>query len=432
MSKTKDCILSKNTWIYPKPELPGVWRCRDGGFLIRSQPKSPLTGRKEDIRRVVDAPDAATAFAILQEEISRVRNALVRGTPAEIPIFKSYAARLFREKVTLGKIKSAATRELWESTLRLRLFKAKFANFLVTAVLHQHIKDWIVKDLGPLVRSGEYSPITANTWIAKLETIVNAYVHEYHLPINPMEGIEYFDESEHGYSIEDPNSLTPDELRLFLEKMEELYPQFVAFAYLGFFTGLRPSHIRPLRRSGLEADVLWEKMAIVIRRSHSRKQEIMRSTKTGLHQHLSLPNILMERLEWHVERLPWPKQRTSDLLFPSRRGTLCSRSVLDKPFQEVCEALKLGKEITPRGMRRTANDLCRLAKIDKEIKKAVTGHQTEKMEHLYSTIGAEEMREAMTAVIQLVHGSDITPNKPQPPESPSHGAGGRGHLKLVK
>jgi len=430
MSKAVNCILSKNTWIYPTPVLPGVWRCREEGhFLIRAQPKSPLTGKKTEIRKVVEVADAPMAFTILQEEIAKIRNALVR-KPLAIPIFKTFAVQHLATKIAAGSIKSAASKELWEGILRLHIFPAPFASYLATIITHDHIQEWWTEKLAPLVKSGEYSPITVNTWLNKLELIVNDMVLTHHMEENPMARIKRFDESEHGYTLQDPNSLRAKEVRPFLEKLEELYPQFLAFAYLGFFTGLRPSHMRPLRRSGPEADVLWDEGLILVHRSNSRGQEVMKRTKTKYHQCLALPDVLMDKLRWHVDHLPWTKQRTSDLLFPSRSGTLCARSILTKPFQEVAAAIGLNKRITPRGMRRTAVDLCRVSKMDETIKREVTGHRTEDMKHLYSTVAPDEMREAMSVVYQLVSGADT--KAPTPPTAPNPTGQKGGHLKLVK
>jgi hypothetical protein len=40
--------------------------------------------------------------------------------------------------------------------------------------------------------------------------------------------------------------------------------------------------LRPLRRNGSTLGVLWNQGAILVRRSHTLKDEFMRTTKTGL------------------------------------------------------------------------------------------------------------------------------------------------------
>jgi len=122
-------------------------------------------------------------------------------------------------------------------------------------------------------------------------------------------------------------------------------------------TGLRPSTLRPLRRASDTPDVLWGEGVVLIRRSHTRKQEVMEKPKTGLRQRLTLPEELMEVLEWHVDRIPEGPTKESELLFPSETGGFRSPSCVDKPFEEVVTELKLKKRVTPRAMRRTFQDL---------------------------------------------------------------------------
>jgi hypothetical protein len=43
----------------------------------------------------------------------------------------------------------------------------------------------------------------------------------------------------------------------------------------------------------------------------------------------------------------------TDLLFPSETGGFRAASALKKPFEKTAEAIKLGKRVTPRSMRRT-------------------------------------------------------------------------------
>ena len=91
-----------------------------------------------------------------------------------------------------------------------------------------------------------------------------------------------------------------------------------------------------------------------------------------------------------------------DLLFPSDVGGFASASSLDKPFENIAKAAKIKKPITPRAMRRTAQDLSRLAGVNDLVTRAVSGHSDVGMQELYSTIRGEEMRKSLAAVVQLV------------------------------
>jgi hypothetical protein len=124
-------------------------------------------------------------------------------------------------------------------------------------------------------------------------------------------------------------------------------------------------------------------------------------TKTALDQEIPLPLAARRVLRAHVRALPEGPMRDSAYLFPSTRGGMRSRSVLDKPFRDVLKALKWTVRLTPRGMRRTFQDLAREAKVHDVVTRAISGHQTERMQQHYSTAKREEMRTAVAKVISL-------------------------------
>jgi len=133
--------------------------------------------------------------------------------------------------------------------------------------------------------------------------------------------------------------------------------------FLGFVIGARPSTLRPLRRSGSETDVLWDERLVLLRRSNPAGDEIMDQTKTGLDQDIPLPPAAMRVLREHVAALPRGPMRDSVFLFPSTTGGMRSRSALDTPFRDVLKALGWSVRLTPRGMRRTFQDLARQADV---------------------------------------------------------------------
>jgi hypothetical protein len=93
--------------------------------------------------------------------------------------------------------------------------------------------------------------------------------------------------------------------------------------------------------------------------------------------------------------------RKSPYLFPSETGGMRSRSALDKPFRDVLMTLGWTIRLTPRGMRRTFNDLARDADVHDVLTRAISGHETERMQRHYSTAQREEMRQAVGRVISL-------------------------------
>lgn len=175
------------------------------------------------------------------------------------------------------------------------------------------------------------------------------------------------------------------------------------------------------RRSGSNADIKWTTGELLVRRSHTVKQEIMESTKTDRDQIIALDPRQVDVLRWHCERLDSENNRrmkrsphlgramaTSELLFPrpptkwDHGGGLRSQSCLDKLFANVGELLKLGYEVTPRCMRRTYQDLCRAANVSDIVTRSISGHATPEVQRHYSTVSAAEQRAELSKVVDLV------------------------------
>lgn len=412
MSQRKtDWKLVRGTWISTEPALPGVWRRKEGGHVVRARAVNGATGKLKDIWKVLPTLTAATALQWLEEERARV-NAGTVSTPAQQMRFAEFAASLFEEKVKLGELKSAKSREKWGHVLEhliagthseaLDQHVQGFGEFFLDKLDTEHIAAWKVK-LSDLIAAGDYSPVTINGWLAILRVIMKAAKRRLKLQHLATEDIDNFDTSEHsGYSPEEPNALTPDEVAVFMEEVRRTYPQHYAMTYLGLATGLRPSSLRPLRRGGPDADVLWDQRRLLVRRSQTVGDEVMNTTKQKVRYAIDLPEQVLEVLRWHVEtQLVTPEQLDSDLLFPSVNGGFRSPCVLNKPFADVVQTLEFGKAFTQRGLRRTFNDLARAARVEALITRSISGHNTDRMHELYSTVQPGEQRDGIARVIHL-------------------------------
>ncbi len=53
-------------------------------------------------------------------------------------------------------------------------------------------------------------------------------------------------------------------------------------------------------------------------------------------------------------------------------------------------------------MRRTFNDLARQAKVEQLVVKSISGHKTNDMVELYSTINADEQRRGLGNLVSLI------------------------------
>jgi integrase len=393
--------LYKDSWISTTPVLPGVWKRKEGGHVVRGRVKDPKTGRQTEIWKVLPELTAPEALVWLNQEVDQVRRG-GRSAPKPKQPFASYAVSLLKQKVAAGDIKSKAGVEKWETTLS-RLIRGSLGDFFVEAIEPRDVLRWR-SEQAKLIQLGKYAPATMNTDLAVLKVILKHAKIELGLRSNAAEDIASFDLSQHPtYSREEPNSLTAAELRDFLAQMRADFPQHYAMTYCGFATGLRPSTLRPLRRNGATPDVLWDEGKLLIRRSHTRGDVEMIGTKTGGDDEISVPTELIDVLRWHVrtQLRPGPQQE-SELLFPSEVGGYRSPSALDKPFAAVTKAIELKKRITPRAMRRSFQDLCRTAEVKDVVARSICGHATEAMTVRYSSVSEQEQVEGLARVIRLM------------------------------
>src|SRR5690606_35645455 len=116
---------------------------------------------------------------------------------------------------------------------------------------------------------------------------------------------------------------------------------------------------------------------------------------------LDLPKELMDILRDHIAMLKG-KMKESELLFPSRTGGIRSRSALDKPFGAIAKKMKLSFNLTPRAMRRSFQDLAREAQIEALVTRSISGHATEEMRELYSTVRTKERLAAVEKIMRVV------------------------------
>jgi len=416
-----------------KTKYPNVFATSTGGHLVRARVKDPSTDSLIEIKKTIDTTDPLEVLQWLQGETDRIKSGVALPTPAKLR-FSEFAAQLLEDKVTVGEIKSAVGRSRWVNTLehliagttgeKSEKYVTAFGDIFIDKLHVSHVEAWKLGIAG-LIKAGDYSPTTANGWLSVLRVICKAARRKFNLAHLPTEDVADFDTSEWiTYSEEEPNSLLPEQVPLFLERLRELHPQHYAMAFLGLCTGLRPSSLRPLRRRGPEADVIWDKNRILVRRSQTRGEQIMKSTKQRTRYGIDVPQIVIDVLSWHVEQqLHTPEQQDSDLLFPSVTGGYRTPTVLNKPFAEITDELGLPK-FTQRGLRRTYNDLARAAGVVDLVTRSISGHSTAAMQAHYSTVSPAEQRAGIGKLIQLFGAGGPRNSAGGPPSGPPTPSGG--------
>jgi hypothetical protein len=400
MKKSKQWKLVRNSWVSTQPVLPGVWQRKEAGHVVRGKARCPRTGKQKDIWRVLPDASAEEALLWLRAEQKRIRAGIGLAPSSRTP-FASYATSLLKRKIARGEIVSAAGIVKWEMVLK-RLFKSKLAELYVEEMLPSDIEAW-KDEVARKIHAGEQAPNTANTSLSVIKVVMAQAKVDKNLAENVAAGIKTFPRGEHRtYTREQPNSLTPSELGQFLAGMFGKFPQHFAMTYMGFALGLRPSSLRPLRRRGPQADVKWDEGLLLVRRSHA-SGSVMERTKTDVDLEIAVPRLLLDVLKWHVEtQLVTPEQRASDLLFAREDGDIRDEKVLRSPFTAVAKAMGIGKRITPRAMRRSFQDLARTAEVRDVVTRSISGHATEHMQRLYSTVTNQEQAASLTRILNMM------------------------------
>lgn len=397
-----------------KASAPGVYRLKAGGFFVRAK-VTDATGKQTEHAQALHETKTLREAQRRREGIIDAARAVASGQIRTLMPWSEYAASLVERRVQRGSIKSSATKDWWAGTLAVLI--PAFGRHPATEVRRVHIQAWldttvrewmttgkpIVRGKGATTQLVKLKPPTVNGWLRILRTISHEIAKDYELPKSAFDGIEFFEEDD-VYSRESPNALPPTQvLSEFMRIAREKFPQHFTMILLGFVTGLRPSSMRPLRRKGPEQDVDWSTGLLYIRRSHSRRQDIMNRTKTGKSQVIALPLAMVKELERHAAELD-AKGDPTDLLFPGRDGGLRTRAALGKPFAAITKAMRLPFKLTPRGMRRTFNDVARVAGMSDVVQMSVSGHVTDKMRLHYSTAQDEEQRAGLSKVLDVVKG----------------------------
>ena len=104
-----------NSWVIPT-RVPGLWKRKEGGDLVRARIIDLTTGRMKEIRRVLPEADEPEALKWLTDERARVKAGLVLA-PQQSLRFGDFAVSLLERKIATGDIKSRLGQEKWKYTL---------------------------------------------------------------------------------------------------------------------------------------------------------------------------------------------------------------------------------------------------------------------------------------------------------------------------
>lgn len=373
----------------------GLWQLNKNEWAMRAQRICPHTGKKLNRKRMLHGVTQAQALEVLSE-LHRELDSVCQGLqPAPPPVTsqetlgrfaQSWLAKLVdRDELASSTQKRYATAlDKLSPNLRARLLSELAPN---------DVEQWMTASLGVgTARS------TVNARLRVLRTCLSSAVRDGRLVRNPAQQVRALRED---VNLVETNSLTPDELAKLLPEIEKQDFIVGAMSWVMALTGIRLGEATALR---------WEEYdepqgIIIVRRSVSDR-EFRALTKTRRARIVGVPASLASKLRGYQAELV-RKQHVglqSGLMFPGRRKEPrpISAGHVSDVLRAACEAAGIEKRFTSHGFRRSLTDLLRQAHVDPVVAAGLTGHETERMRKHYSTVRANEARDAGERVAVLV------------------------------
>jgi len=98
--KKQQWVRKWNSWVDSRPTLPGVYRRKEGGLLVRGRAVDPKNGAtRQVVRSLPDLTEPEEARLWLKAELDSIRKGASRPTNKQPERFATYAASLLQEKV---------------------------------------------------------------------------------------------------------------------------------------------------------------------------------------------------------------------------------------------------------------------------------------------------------------------------------------------
>src|SRR5262249_15923893 len=82
--------------------FPGIWKRKEGGFVVRARTLDPATGGAREIRKVLPEADELTAVRWQQVEVARTKAGVVEVASSKTR-FAEFAPSLFERKSGRGR-----------------------------------------------------------------------------------------------------------------------------------------------------------------------------------------------------------------------------------------------------------------------------------------------------------------------------------------
>lgn len=371
----------------------GLWQLNHESWALRAQ-RIGADGRKLNRKRTLRGVTRQEALAALEE----LRRQLDRLCEEPAPVILSTSRQTLGRFATSWLAGLVDRGELAGSTLKryataLDMLSANLTGKPLADIMPADVELWMIAT----IKAGT-AKSTANSRLRVLRACLSGALRDGLVPRNAAQQVRALRED---VNLVETNSLTPEELRRLLPEIEKQHFVTGAMCFVMALTGLRLGEATALRWEDYD-----EKQGILLIRRSVSDGQVRELTKTRRARIVGVPDTLAGKLREYRSRLVSEQHcgLHSGLMFPGRRagGRPLSSGHVSDVLKKASEAAKLRKRFTSHGFRRSLTDLLRRAHVDPVIAAGLTGHETERMRRHYSTVRADEAREAGERVALLV------------------------------
>lgn len=390
-------------------KYPGVKKLGNKKYRVRGKAIDPRTGKSKEVDRVLNNVTAQQAARKREELLDEVRAA---GQTNQRMRVGEYAQLWMKSKAL--KLDSA-TANHYAAVLERHILPA-FGEFYYDALTRHDVQAWVDQALtsGWKTRSGKprtYALRTVEGWYWVLRSMTRDAIAELDLQRDPTFRVSFPEAPQRLES----KALTAEQATKFLEAMREQYPQHFALTMMLAYTGLRFCHASALKWSDWDEDAGFVR---IVRKQVRGKVGPLTRKKQAPREYPIEPELAAV-LRWQRERMVALQAPglAEGWMFPTSTGTLRQPHSLGHMWQRCMERIRIDKHFTVHGMRYTFTDLVRQANVDAVVRRALTGHVTEEMQHHYSSVGLAEKRAAVAGVHRLVPIGELLVDDSQPADS---------------
>ena len=393
-------------------KVPGIWRNKDGTFLVRTTWNDPRTGIRKKREQTV---------ATMQEALAIRAAPRGEGRRPSRENLRDFVTRWAREH--LKRLEPSTKDRYVQAVARLSI---ELGDIYIDSLMPNDVRQMLDR-----ARS-DFAPSTINGWLSVLRLALDLAVEEGLLASNPARRTR---------ALPTPRtmgkravSLGPDQFHRFLSATEALVEEGTISSDIGrmivvlAWTGCRISEICALRWSRIGDDEIHVERSVWQRTEKGTKQNEPRT----------LPQVAPLRRAFEAQRR-WLLDvehpgLASDLVFPaspkqakagaSRRKAndvswYRARSCLNKPLVLVCERAEV-PVLCPHALRRGFEKLLRRADVDGLVRRSLAGWASSDAREIYTDVDAEDRADALGSVLRLVEAQDhnvrpfVTPSEAEP------------------